>query len=129
MDSVTIDELLAREKQQSMNASDVLPELVDAALVDGVIVVEVDFVLSAAQRAMMQQDMRLAWPGRRVVILEKGIRIVTAQGQALSRIEGKLDQLLAALANEQDGDDDGNGPQFDLEGNAIGRPRPIGQEL
>lgn len=86
------------------------------------VVIESDLRLTAQQAADLYENARHAWPGRKVVVLDKGIRV--SRDEQLDRIEAKLDRLLEALAEEED-----DSPTHDLEGNLLPRQRDTSETL
>lgn len=66
----------------------------EAAVVDGVIVIEVPGAISPDHREWLQQNAQKAWPGRTIVVLTDGIRI--SRDEQLARLEEKLDRLFEA---------------------------------
>lgn len=65
---------------------------------DGPLVIECDEMLSNSQMAALRTDLVEAFPCHKVVVLTKGMRV--SRCEQLRRIEGKLDALLEAMADE-----------------------------
>lgn len=79
---------------------------------DEPVVIEVDRTLSHDQRIRIMNQAWEAWPERKVIVLEQGMRI--NRDERLDRIEAKLDALIQALA-----EDDEDRPTHDLDGHEI----------
>lgn len=94
-----------------------MKELDDARLVAGTVVIEAPGYFTPKQRAALHQTLAAAFQGRRFVVLEGGVKVSTAE--QLDRIESKLDRLLAALAEDEQGEPQG----FDLEGSPLPQDR------
>ena len=71
-------------------------------LIDNTIVIETDEVLSSERMARLLDAAEGGFPGRKVVVLTKGVRI--SRDEQLKRIEAKLDTILDALAEEPEED-------------------------
>jgi hypothetical protein len=95
---------------------------------DEAIVVKVPTRLSVEQHGCITAGLRNLFPGAPVVVLDSsGLEIHRMPSmEALGRIEGKLDTLIKALA-EDDGEDED--PAVDLDGRAAGGERDQGQSL
>lgn len=93
---------------------------------DEAIVVRVTSPLSVEQQRSISAGLRNLFPGVPVVVLDSsGMEIHRMPSmEALARIEGKLDTLIGALA--EDGDD---APDVDLEGRLGGGERAEGTPL
>ena len=78
------------------------PSVDGDVLIDNTIVIEVDEVLSAKRMSMLREAAESWFPGRKVLVLTKGIRI--SRDDQLRRIEAKLDAILDALAEEPEED-------------------------
>lgn len=93
---------------------------------DEAIVVKVPTRLSIGQHQNISAGLRNLFPGAPVVVLDSsGMEIHRMPSmEALARIEGKLDTLIKALA-----DDDGEEPERDLDGNTVGAERDQTQGL
>jgi len=94
-----------------------LKDMGQAKLVDGTLVLETEQYFSQRQREQMREHLSVAFPGRRFVVLEGGMRV--SRHEQLDRIEAKLDRLLAALAEDEQDEPQG----FDLEGQPMPAPR------
>jgi hypothetical protein len=94
---------------------------------DEAIVVKVPTRLSVEQTRHIGDGLQSLFPGVPVVVLDSsGMEIHRMPSmEALARIEGKLDALLKALA--EDGDD--GVPECDLEGRPAGGERDQSQAL
>ncbi|MDR6094907.1 hypothetical protein [Stenotrophomonas sp. SORGH_AS_0321] len=64
------------------------------------VIVQLAKDLTQQQSTQLAQDLRAAFPHKRVVVLPPGV--VVSHSEQLDRIEQKLDTLIAALADEQD---------------------------
>lgn len=81
---------------------------------DSTIVISVPKYLKVDQRHDIQIIAKKAFPGRRVFVADGGVTVSeVGHAEQLDRIEAKLDALLDALADE------GDEPQYDLDGNLI----------
>ena len=67
-------------------------------VIDNTIVIETDEVLPSERVARLRDAAEVGVPGRKVVVLTKGVRI--SRDEQLKRIEAKLDAILEALADE-----------------------------
>lgn len=92
---------------------------------NGDLALTVPHALSAEQRALLMEAVARALPGRKVLILDAGMRIGRVDDcERLDRIESKLDTLIAALAA-----DDEDEPQYSLDGDRIPAERAEGALL
>ena len=71
-------------------------------VIDNTIVIETDEVLSSERMARLLDALEGGFPGRKVVVLTNGVRI--SRDEQLKRIEAKLDALLDAMAEEEEGE-------------------------
>ena len=102
---------------QRAERGDPLKDVGQAKLVDGVLVPEAEQSLWPEERDELLKRLSIAFPGRRVVVLEGGMRV--SRHEQMDRIEAKLDRLLSALAEDEQDDEQGH----DLEGNPLPQPR------
>lgn len=92
---------------------------------DGDLVLTVPHVLSVEQRTRIMGQVEIALPGRKVLILDDGMRIGrVGDAEQLARIESKLDALIAALASDEDDE-----PQYSLDGDRLPGERAEGMPL
>lgn len=97
------------------------------AMPEGMLVLHVPQMLSKDLHEQMQASLNAQLPGRAVLILHGGARLAALDDlKALERIEGKLDALLTALADE--GEEEIR-PGLTLDGEPAGQPRAEGQPL
>lgn len=97
----------------------------DGVPAEGDLVLTVARALTDKQREQLRSSLEDALPGRKVLVLQDGMKLGRLGDQEqLARIESKLDTLIAALAS-----DDEDEPQFTLDGDRMPPDRKDGQPL
>lgn len=83
---------------------------------DSEIAIVLEKTLSTQQRETFIEHLKESYPGKKFLILPAGSKVIDFGGESrLKRIEAKLDALILALSDDEQGDE----PQFTLDGEAV----------
>lgn len=93
---------------------------------DSEIAIVLEKTLTAQQRETFIEYLKESYPGKKFLILPAGSKVIDFGGESrLKRIEAKLDALILALSEGEQGDE----PQFTLDGDLIAGERDQGEML
>lgn len=105
----------------------ILGDVQKLSLKDGdTVVLLTDRLLTQEQVQRITNSLLSTFPRNKAVVMQDGMKLgVMGNDDRLDRIEQKLDLLIAALAEDQEDQEQG----FDLEGNELGKERDDTQSL